>query len=251
MHMQTIDKSYLNKTIDFMEVIYKEFSNKNIFSDNAKIIKMFSGNNFIVENQCLTSFLRINNYTIPKLFSNRNSFSNDYIEYFFDDNKTLLQKRVHLNCQENVGYDFFYSRNKGHMIRLKYKYNNLIEIHYCFILNNKLIRIDNAHWDLFGNLHYISGELYEYINQKISRCINYSEFFPKSQIFKKITLDNKIIVTNPVITEYNLIYNHNNELYQYKYTVSDTDKYYYVKKVPSIYYDRINKFNNVEPIILW
>lgn len=249
--MSNIDKIFLRNTILNMKRVYMNNCDKTVLSEKNKFMykKKYSKNQVETNNQCLTSYIRLNKYEIPKFFNNTNPKNSNFTEYYFDDSECLKKKIVHYDSKYNNIMEYYYIYSLDLKLKLGFKGNTLREIHSCKFENDILMRIDNAFFSQFGEMTILSGEIYEYSNYKLSSCLNYYDYSPLYPMFIKKTIMNTSIILNPSIEEFKLLYDHNSELKQY--TISLSNKSFNVSKDISHYFKAINKGNNIDQIVLW
>lgn len=249
--MSSIDKIFLRDTILNMERVYMSNCDKTVLSEKnkCKFNKKYSKNQVETNNQCLTSYIRLNQYKIPRIFNAPKPKNLNYTEYYFDDSDFLKEKIVHYNSESKYTIEYYYVYGLDFKLRLGFKGNILREIHSCKFQNDILMRIDNAYFSQFGEMTILSGDIYEYSNYKLSSCLKYSDYSPLYPMFiKKMIMDTSIIL-NPSIEEFKLIYDNNGELKQY--TMFSSKNPINVSKNISHYFKILNDGNNIDPIVLW
>lgn len=243
--MDKINDGYIENAVELLNDIYKKYSNRYQFENTAYSKKAYSKNKTDVTDQFLTTFLRMSRYTVPKLYTGRDFKGEDHTEYFFDDNVLTAQK-VFANgsiC------DSFYIRTDDQKIRLSFSFNSLLNIHCCSFSGEKLFRIDNAHFDNYGELQYISGEQYEYSSGRLVRCTGYDRYAPQFPMFKEYVHDEMTVTVNPTLYEYSFIYDNDGKLAQY--ALSYSDKLFNVSPKAAKYFEKVNMNTDIEQIVLW
>lgn len=247
--MSNVDKIFLRDTILNMKRIYMSNCDKIVLFEKNKYNKKYSKNQVETDNQCLTSYIRLNQYKIPKIFNNLNPKNSNFTEYYFDDSECLKKKIVHYNNEFKNNIEYYYVYSLDLKLKLGFKGNTLREIHSCRFENDILMRIDNAFFSQFGEMTILSGEIYEYSNYKLSSCLNYYDYSPLYPMFIKKIIMNTNIILNPSIEEFKLFYDHNGELKQY--TMSLSKNPVNVSKNISHYFKILNNGNNIDQIVLW
>lgn len=249
--MSGFDKIFLSDTILNMKRVYMNNCDKAVLSEKNKCRynKKYSKNQVETNNQCLTSYIRLNQYKIPRIFNDPNPQNLNFTEYYFDDSGCLKKKLVHYNSEYNNIIEYYYVYSLDLKLKLGFKGNVLREIHSCKFENDILMRIDNAYFSQFGEMTILSGEIYEYSNYRLSSCLNYYDYSPLYPMFIKKVIMNTSIILNPSIEEFKLFYDHNGELKQY--TMSLSKNPFNASKNISHYFKILNKGNNIDQIVLW
>ncbi len=241
--MNKIDKGFYEELYKFYEEIRTQYSDKNIFTDKNYAIKKYSRLNERDDFKKITSFFHYDKFTLPKLY-NKNIFDRKkHCEYFFDENEKLICKKEFLNSTVSPEYTCFYVYSDDYKIRFRYKYQVLIGIHYCKFENKKIVQIDKI--DIDYGITRLSGEIYEYENGLIARCICYDDYFMLQKYSKKSEKE----ILNCIITTENLIYSKDGKLNIISYK-NGTDEFkpneYAIKII-----DKINNTAELERILLW
>lgn len=246
--MSEINAGLLQDSISYIERVYEDNYNRTQLLQNmggyCKI--KYSTNRTSYYNQFLSTYLKLKQYTPPRLYNSLSFNNSSYTEYFFENN--CLKRKVVYSTSEDI-VDYYFVDHLNVNLRLGFKGNVLREIHSCRYQNGFLMQVDNAVFSQFGQMSIISTEKYIYLENRIKTCLNYRDYSPIYPMFIRKNIMGRDIVVNPSITEYKLIYGEAGDLQQY--IENPSEKVFFVDKRTASYFNHVDNADKINRIVLW